>query len=90
MNFWATCDFLDLITGFSSLLFLSVNILDGRPGSFSLQQSKRRRLCSRHEGTEGADVRLHSFLTWALPDDDYPASHLGRLITGRISPLPIQ
>ena len=38
----------------------------------------------------GVDVRLHSFLTWALPEDDYPTSQLGRFIRGRISPLPIQ
>jgi hypothetical protein len=78
------------MTGFTSPLFLSVNILEGRPCSFSLRQSKRRRPCSRHEGMGRVDVRLHSFLTWALPEDDYPASQLGPFITGKISPLPIQ
>jgi hypothetical protein len=87
MNFGPTCDFLDLVTGFSSSLFLSVNILDECPGSFSLRQSKRRRHCLRYEGMDGVDVRLHSFLTWALPEDDYPASHLGRFIPGRLSVL---
>jgi hypothetical protein len=33
MNLWPTCDFLELITRFSSPLFLSVNILGGCSGS---------------------------------------------------------
>ena len=90
MNFWATYDFLDLISGFSSPLFLSVNILDECSASFCLGQNKRRRPCSHHEGMGGVDVRLHSFLTSALLEDNYPESHLDRFIPGRISPLPIQ
>jgi hypothetical protein len=90
MNFWVTCDYLDLITGFSSPLFLSVDILDRYQVSFSVGQSKRLRPSSRHEGMGGVNIWLHSFLSWALPEDDYPASHIDRFIPGRLRPLPVQ